>query len=64
VGAVGGAAGDQHRDRRSVAGQGLGDLGQELQVGHYRGGLMRMYYDVGYYGTRMVAWNAMPTDRP
>jgi putative CocE/NonD family hydrolase len=29
---------------------------------HYRGGLMRMYYDVGYYGTRMVAWNAMPTD--
>jgi putative CocE/NonD family hydrolase len=29
---------------------------------HYRGGLMRMYYDIGYYGTRMVAWNAMPTD--
>ena len=21
-----------------------------------------MYYDVGYYGTRMIAWNAMPTD--
>ena len=29
---------------------------------HYRGGLLRMYYDVGWYGTRMVAWNAMPTD--
>ena len=29
---------------------------------HYRGGLLRMYYDVGYYGTRMIAWNAMPTD--
>jgi uncharacterized protein len=27
---------------------------------HYRGGLLRMYYDVGWYGTRMVAWNAMP----
>ena len=29
---------------------------------HYRGGLARMYYDVGWYGTRMIAWNAMPTD--
>ena len=29
---------------------------------HYRGGLLRMYYDVGSYGTRMVAWNAMPPD--
>ena len=29
---------------------------------HYRGGLLRMYYDIGWYGTRMVAWNAMPTD--
>jgi putative CocE/NonD family hydrolase len=29
---------------------------------HYRGGLLRMYYDLGWYGTRMVAWNAMPTD--
>jgi putative CocE/NonD family hydrolase len=27
---------------------------------HYRGGLLRMYYDPGWYGTRMVAWNAMP----
>ena len=27
---------------------------------HYRGGLPRMYYDLGWYGTRMVAWNAMP----
>ena len=29
---------------------------------HYRGGLLRMYYDLGWYGTRMVAWNAMPPD--
>jgi putative CocE/NonD family hydrolase len=29
---------------------------------HYRGGLVRMYYDIGWYGTRMIAWNAMPTD--
>ena len=29
---------------------------------HYRGGLLRMYYDVGWYGTRMVAWGAMPPD--
>jgi hypothetical protein len=29
---------------------------------HYRGGLLRMYYDIGWYGTRMVAWNAMPPD--
>ncbi len=29
---------------------------------HYRGGLARMYYDIGWYGTRMIAWNAMPTD--
>jgi uncharacterized protein len=27
---------------------------------HYRAGLPRMYYDLGWYGTRMVAWNAMP----
>jgi putative CocE/NonD family hydrolase len=27
---------------------------------HYRGGLLRMYYDVGWYGGRMIAWNAMP----
>lgn len=29
---------------------------------HYRGGLLRMYYDLGWYGTRMIAWNAMPPD--
>ena len=29
---------------------------------HYRGGLLRMYYDMGWYGTRMIAWNAMPPD--
>ncbi len=29
---------------------------------HYRGGLLRLYYDLGWYGTRMVVWNAMPTD--
>ncbi|MSP11623.1 MAG: CocE/NonD family hydrolase [Chloroflexi bacterium] len=27
---------------------------------HYRGGLLRMYYDVGYYGNFMVAYNALP----
>ena len=27
---------------------------------HYVGGLMRMYYDAGYYGCFMVAWNATP----
>lgn len=27
---------------------------------HYVGGLLRMYYDVGFYATRMVAWNALP----
>ncbi len=29
---------------------------------HYRGGLLRMYYDLGWYGARMIAWNAMPPD--
>ena len=29
---------------------------------HYRGGLLRMYYDLAWYGSRMIAWNAMPTD--
>ncbi len=29
---------------------------------HYRGGLLRMYYDLGWYGTRMIAWGAMPPD--
>jgi len=29
---------------------------------HYRGGLLRMYYDIGWYGTRMAAWGAMPPD--
>lgn len=29
---------------------------------HYKGGLMRCYYDVGLYGTMMTAWNAMPAD--
>ncbi len=29
---------------------------------HYRGGLLRMYYDSGWYGTRMIAWGAMPPD--
>ena len=29
---------------------------------HYRGGLLRMYYDIGWYGTRMIAWGAMPPD--
>jgi putative CocE/NonD family hydrolase len=27
---------------------------------HFRGGLLRKYYDVGFYGGFMVAWNAMP----
>lgn len=27
---------------------------------HYRGGLMRMYYDIAYYGGQMVARNALP----
>jgi uncharacterized protein len=27
---------------------------------HYRGGLLRMYYDPGYYGNVMVARNALP----
>jgi putative CocE/NonD family hydrolase len=27
---------------------------------HYRGGLLRMYYDPGFYGSAMVARNAMP----
>jgi putative CocE/NonD family hydrolase len=27
---------------------------------HYRGGLLRMYYDVGYYGGQMVARNGLP----
>jgi hypothetical protein len=27
---------------------------------HYVGGLSRMYYDVGFYATRMVAWGALP----
>jgi uncharacterized protein len=27
---------------------------------HYRGGLLRKYYDVAYYGTFMVAFNALP----
>lgn len=29
---------------------------------HYRGGLMRKYYDIAYYGGFMVAWNALPPD--
>ncbi|MDX6591492.1 MAG: uncharacterized protein QOJ13_688 [Gaiellales bacterium] len=29
---------------------------------HYRGGLMRKYYDVSCYGNMMVAWNALPAD--
>ena len=29
---------------------------------HYRGGLPRMYYDISWYGTRMIAWGAMPSD--
>ncbi len=27
---------------------------------HYKGGLMRMYYNLAYYGGFMIAWNAMP----
>ena len=27
---------------------------------HYAGGCLRMYYDIGFYATRMVAWNALP----
>ena len=27
---------------------------------HYRGGLMRMYYDIAHYGGQMVARNALP----
>jgi putative CocE/NonD family hydrolase len=27
---------------------------------HYRGGLLRKYYDVGYYGNFMIAYNALP----
>jgi predicted acyl esterase len=27
---------------------------------HYRGGLLRKYYDVGYYGNFMVVYNALP----
>jgi len=29
---------------------------------HYRGGLLRAYYDLGWYGARMIAWGAMPPD--
>ena len=29
---------------------------------HYRGGLMRLYYDVAHYGGQMVARNALPPD--
>jgi len=29
---------------------------------HYRGGLLRLYYDLAWYGSRMIAWNAMPPD--
>ena len=29
---------------------------------HYRGGLLRMYYDIAYYGGQMVARNALPPD--
>lgn len=28
---------------------------------HYRGGLMRLYYDPGLYGNMMIAYNAMPS---
>jgi putative CocE/NonD family hydrolase len=27
---------------------------------HYVGGLLRMYYDAGFYGCFMTAWNALP----
>jgi putative CocE/NonD family hydrolase len=29
---------------------------------HYRGGLLRQYYDVGHYGNMMIAYNALPPD--
>jgi uncharacterized protein len=29
---------------------------------HYRGGLLRQYYDVSYYGNFMIAYNALPPD--
>jgi len=29
---------------------------------HYRGGHLRQYYDVGYYGNFMIAYNALPPD--
>jgi len=29
---------------------------------HYRGGLLRLYYDIGHYGTAMVVRNALPPD--
>ena len=29
---------------------------------HYVGGQPRLYYDIGFYGTLMVAYNAMPPD--
>ncbi len=29
---------------------------------HYRGGLIRLYYDIAYYGGQMVARNALPPD--
>jgi uncharacterized protein len=29
---------------------------------HYKGGLLRMYYDPGAYGNMMIAFNAMPPD--
>jgi hypothetical protein len=28
---------------------------------HYRGGLRRKYYDVGFYGNMMIAFNALPS---
>ena len=39
VGALRLAAGDDHRDGLAVAGQGLADLGEQVQVGHHRPGL-------------------------
>ncbi len=27
---------------------------------HYRGGLLRLYYDIGFYGNFMIVFNAMP----
>ncbi|HEX9598522.1 MAG TPA: CocE/NonD family hydrolase [Gaiellaceae bacterium] len=29
---------------------------------HYRGGLLRKYYDLAFYGTFMIAFNALPPD--